>query len=469
MDQDQLKNLTQICTAWSQGDWQELQMKSELSEEEAQFYKTLSVLREKLIVASRSVDDCDTRYEQLEDRLQEGEMLLDAAKILTSTLNFEILLKTTTEKIAELFKLSDGATMFLYDEEKNKLECVASFGYLDVPGKLWLKPEEGGPGLVFQLHKPILVETQEGVAWLYNSVKSEAHGILEKVRLAHPLASQSVLCAPFIVRDKVIGSLQLEHWTDQQTFTQKDQRLLVRLADLIAIAIDNGLLWRELGKKEEHLHHMVGQLINAQELERKRISTEIHDDTSQALTIISLGLSNLSDCLPPELIDAHDKILRLKADVKEIMGRMRDLSFALRPSVLDDLGLTAALNWYATRFTGTQSPKIVLELEKVGKELDPAVATVLFRVAQEALNNALRHSQASEIKIGLTRYSGELVLKVKDDGNGFDAAKLMQDPAESFGLYGMSERLSLVNGSLKISSKPGKGSIVRARVPILIA
>jgi signal transduction histidine kinase len=466
MNQEQLKKLNDTCTAWLQGDWQELQVQSEVTGEEAQLYKTLSGLREILIASSKNVDDCNSRYEQLEDRVREEEILLNAAKILTSTLDFDVLLKTTTEKIAEMFKLSDGATLFIYDEERDELVCRASYGYPEVPGGFWTKPDEGAPGLVFQVQEPVLAVTEEEVARLYDSVKSNAHPILDNIRHSH-LPSQSVLCVPFIARGKVIGSLQLEHWKDAYTFTQKDLHLLVRLADLIAIAVDNGLLWRELGKKEERLHHMVGQLLTAQEVERKRIATEIHDDASQALTIISIGLTNLSDSLPPELTEMHERIQNLRAEIKEIMGTMRDLSFTLRPSVLDDLGLVAALKWYVSRFTESQSPRIILELGKIEKDLDPAVATILFRVAQEALNNAIRHSQADEIKISLKRYREALVMKIEDDGRGFDSAKLMQDPRESFGLYGMSERLALVNGSLKIISTPGHGSIVRARVPVL--
>ncbi|MCE5207545.1 MAG: GAF domain-containing sensor histidine kinase [Chloroflexi bacterium] len=468
MNDEQINKLADTCEAWLQGDWRELHAPDAATVEESRLFELLSEVREQLITASATENDFGARYVQLEDQLHRAEALLEAAKILTSTLDLDVLLKTTTEKIAELFKLSDGAEIFLYDPARDALVTMTSFGYPVLEREILFSPGEGAPGLVFQLRQPLLADTEEAVAQLYESVRGDAKDVLDKFKTSHPLPSQSVLCVPFITRDKVIGSLQLEHWTDRRKFKQKDLRLLTHLADLIAIAVDNGMLWKELGKKEDRLRQMFGQLINVQEAERKRIATEIHDGAGQALTLISIGLTNLADIVPPESIEAHTRITDLRNAIRDIMGSLRDLTFTLYPSVLDDLGLVAALKWYTSRFVEPQSPKIILTLEDIGKELNPTVATVLYRVAQEALTNSLRHSQATEIRVSLSKARGDLVLTIEDDGNGFNAVKLMQSPVESFGLYGMSERLALVNGSLKIRSSPGQGTFVRARVPLYL-
>jgi len=226
------------------------------------------------------------------------------------------------------------------------------------------------------------------------------------------------------------------------------------------------VLWRELGAKEDRHRVLVGQLIHAQEAERKRIARELHDDASQALTTVSIGLSGLDRNVPDTLPELHTKISGLRDAVKDIMGRMRDLTFAIRPSMLDDLGLAAALKWYASRFSGQETPKIELSLDDCGKCLDPLVATVLFRVAQEALNNAVNYSQAAEIKLVLRISNDSVMLRIEDNGIGFPAEKLIKDPSKSIGLNGMTERVALFNGSLKIRSSPGKGTTIRARIPL---
>jgi signal transduction histidine kinase len=464
---EQIQNLASICNAWLDGDWRELSPLEGEKAEVSALYTALDLIRQRLILSARQNEDWNRKFEELNDRLREAEVLFEAAKMLTSTLEFEPLLKATTDKISEMFELTDGAAMFLFDQSREHLEMIASFGYPSYTNPIYLSPGEGAPGTVFLLREPILATGEEHVTQLYESIKQgQVRRNLDEFVQSHPLHSQSVICVPFIVRGKVIGSLQLEHWADKRTYTPHDLGILMHLADLIAIAVDNGMLWREVVEKEDRLRVMVGQLINAQEAERKRIARELHDDASQALTTVAIGLSSLSSIVPKDMSEVHAKIVNLRDAVKDIMGRMRDLTFAIRPSILDDLGLVAALKWYASRFSGPDAPKIKLSLDDNGQNLDPLVTTVLFRVAQEALNNALRYSQATEIKMSLQVTGEAVTLIIKDDGVGFPAEKVLKNPVESFGLYGMSERVALFNGSLKIRSSPGKGASIRARIPL---
>jgi len=466
LQSEQIKKLAEVCSAWLDGSWQELPSLIESTAEEAALLSVLSQLRLRLIDSARENEAWKQRFAELKDRLREAEVLLEAAKVLTSTLELDPLLKAITDKISELFDLTDGAAMFLYDQARGELEMVTSFGYPNYIGQVFLSPGEGAPGTVFLLREPILASDEETITRLYQSIQGEAKENLDLFMQTKPQPSRSVVCVPFIVREKVIGSLQLEHWTDDRAFTQVDLNLLMHLADLIAIAVDNGLLWRELGEKEDRHRIVVGQLINAQEVERKRIARELHDDASQALTTVSIGLSSLSRSVPDTQPEIHAKIVSLRDAVKDIMGRMRDLTFAIRPSMLDDLGLASALKWYASRFVGPDSPQIELALDDCGKCLDPQMATVLFRVAQEALNNAIRYSQATEIKVKLRTSQDAVILTIDDNGIGFHADKLLKDPSKSIGLYGMTERVELFNGSLKVRSSPGKGTTIRARIPL---
>jgi len=461
-----IKRLADTCAAWLDGDWQELPPLAESTEEEAALYTSLRQLRTRLVSCAKNGQRRNKTVQELENDLRDAQLLSEATKVLTSTLELEPLLKATTDKIAEMSELTDGAAIFLYDPARNVLEMVASFGYPDYGRQARLAPGEGAPGLVFLLRQPMLAMGEDEVAQLYASVRGEEKRYVDLFRQSHPLPSQSVICVPFVARGKAIGSLQLEHWRDTRTYTERDLSLVVRPADLIAISVDNAMLWRELGKKEERLHHMVGQLINAQEAERKRIARELHDDAGQALTTLAVGLSTLSSSVPGDLPEIRSQIAGLQDEVKGLMGRMRDLTLAIRPSILDDLGLVAALKWYASRFGGSDSPQVLFSYDDDTRALDSLMATMLFRVAQEALNNALRHSQATQVRMALRTVGRTVVLVVEDNGIGFCVDEVLRDPAASLGLQGMSERLGLFNGSLHIHSFPGRGTVVRACVPL---
>jgi signal transduction histidine kinase len=458
--------ITDICQAWLAGDWKDIPLAEGAPAEETRLAEVLAQIRRRLMTASDLKAEWDSHTDELKDRLRNAEVLIEAAKILTSTLDLEPLLKTIIDSAGKIFELSDAGIVFLYNQESDELEFVSSFGYPLPSEKFRLKPgAAGGPGWVVLNRKPLLVSGAENIATYYAMFAGENKLFVQRYLQTRGLPSQSFLCVPFISRDRVVGSLQLEHWTDSRTFTQTDLNLLTQLADLIAIAVDNGMLWSELRVKEDRLRQMVGQLISSQEAERKRLARELHDDAGQALTTALVSLTGLAHEVPADLVDLRRKIDGIKSSLKDLLNRMKDLTFEIRPSILDDLGLSAALKWYSNRFASSPGLKIDLDLVEIGKNLDSNVATVLFRVAQEAINNAIRHSHATEISIGLRQTSKYLVLIIKDNGVGFRYDRIIRKPMESFGLQGMMERLAVVNGDLKVQSVVNQGTRIKARVP----
>jgi signal transduction histidine kinase len=154
--------------------------------------------------------------------------------------------------------------------------------------------------------------------------------------------------------------------------------------------------------------------------------------------------------------------------VDQVLQQVRGMSLDLRPSMLDDLGLVAALRWYVGRDARGVGLRVLLEVPDEERRYDPAVETACFRVAQEALTNILRHAGAKEAIITLDDSEGALRLCVRDDGAGFDVAEARQRAhgGGSFGLLGMQERVSLLGGHLEFNSKPGQGTELRARFPL---
>jgi two-component system sensor histidine kinase UhpB len=203
-----------------------------------------------------------------------------------------------------------------------------------------------------------------------------------------------------------------------------------------------------------------GQLVlQAQEEERKRVARDLHDEVNQALTALLLRVEAAAQQAPPELRDELDETKRL---ANQAMQQLMDLARQLRPAALDDHGLAAALAGYVREYARRGPAKARLEVDRGLGPLPKDVELVIYRVAQEALTNASRHAQASCIEVELGRIDSRVVLQVTDDGRGF----AFDEESKGLGLSGMRERALLVDGTLEIDSRPGKGTTVRLEVPV---
>jgi two-component system CheB/CheR fusion protein len=207
------------------------------------------------------------------------------------------------------------------------------------------------------------------------------------------------------------------------------------------------------------------QLANAQEAERRRISRELHDQLGQQVSALVLKLSMLRDAttLPPR---AREEIERLEAIARRLDADLDFLVWQLRPTALDDLGLQEALSDYIESWARHYNLQVETDLKGPGgNAVEPDVETVLYRTAQEALNNIAKHSGATEVRVALERKANEVVLSVHDNGRGFEPKKAIAGSG-GLGLVGMRERVTLVGGSCDIESRPGHGTTVWIRVPM---
>jgi PAS domain S-box-containing protein len=221
-------------------------------------------------------------------------------------------------------------------------------------------------------------------------------------------------------------------------------------------------------RTQDALRNYSRRLIEAQEAERQRIARELHDEIGQILTAVGLNLQAArASCQTSSCVSYSQDNIAL---VDEALRMVRDLSFDLRPSLLDDLGLVAALQWYVERYaqrSGLEAQVIADSLE-TEERLPRNTETAAFRIVQEALTNVVRHAQAKSVLVELESNQSELVVKVKDDGLGFDHVALMRDaaPIATLGLRGMEERAVALGGKLMINSDAGGGTEVCARLPI---
>lgn len=211
-------------------------------------------------------------------------------------------------------------------------------------------------------------------------------------------------------------------------------------------------------------------VIKAQEEERKRIARELHDETSQSLTSLIIGIRMVQEVVPDELNEMQERLRSINDQAHETLNEVHNMAIRLRPSVLDDLGLSAALRSYIKEFSENTGIKVDLQLLTMNQRLTPELETVLYRVVQEALTNIARHSSADRSQVTLRRKENSILGIIEDNGRGFDPQLVMmsEEHGRGLGLHGMKERIELVGGSLEFESRPSEGTTIMMEVPLQI-
>jgi signal transduction histidine kinase len=220
------------------------------------------------------------------------------------------------------------------------------------------------------------------------------------------------------------------------------------------------LRYAELEQHRGELQQLSARLVDVQETERRSISRELHDEVGQSLGLLLMELGHLSK----ELATGDEKTKELAKRSKEMAERtvhtVRNMALLLRPSMLDDLGLVAAVEWYAREVSRQGRVEVKVNAENVSENLPDEVKVCVYRLVQEALNNAQRHAHARNVSVELTQSSDAMQVKIVDDGNGFDTKR-----TRGMGLLGMEERVKRLGGTISIASQPGTGTTISVALP----
>lgn len=219
-------------------------------------------------------------------------------------------------------------------------------------------------------------------------------------------------------------------------------------------------LLERLEANEHEFRRLARSVWRVQEDERRRLARELHDGIGQNLTALKNRLVQLGERLPPREQAQLDAAIAL---CSETLDDTRQLSRLLRPPILDDLGLEPALRWLGRSIGEAGGPQVTLEIDPL-PPLDGDQRTLLFRVAQEALNNATKHARAHHVLLRLSTHDTHLLMQVIDDGIGCDPVRALASGGS--GLGGLRERLRLHSGSFQLRSAPGEGTCVQARLPL---
>jgi signal transduction histidine kinase len=246
-----------------------------------------------------------------------------------------------------------------------------------------------------------------------------------------------------------------------QAYNDMARQVEVRQAEIADLS--NNLLRQSTQRGE-----LLKRLISAQEDERRRIARELHDELGQSISGLALRVEVIQRLLSSNPERASDQLDQVKNLIVDTSNQMYDLILALRPSVLDDLGLAAALRAFETRLFGDVAIEFVLDDTQFTERLPQEIETLLYRIFQEAITNVFRHSRATQLSISLAKNRDGFVGKVADNGMGFDLAAFQNngDNRRGLGLLGMQERIAQCGGELKIETSPGHGTIIQIQIPL---
>ena len=374
--------------------------------------------------------------------------------------DLDAVLNVALDSVLQIMNGTVGGIL-LTDEQTQTLSYRVYRGLSDkYAQEMRLKIGEGIAGRVAQSGKSVLLE----------DISTDQRAASPDLITTEGL--KAFISVPLRAKDTVLGVLNVASHLPRH-FTKDDMHLLHAIGDQLGVAIEQAELYERLRKERQNYQRLARHMLMAQEEERGRVARELHDETSQSLTGLSLSMQALlsiaktSDfgdaAFKAKLEKAYNITLQLNSEISKIMK-------SLRPTALDSLGLGPAVHQYAE--SRLQAVGVNVSVKQTGMEqrLPKEVEFALYRIAQGAIANIAWHSKAKNAVINLRNNSDEFVMEIEDDGKGFDASKPIQvdEGGHGRGLLSMKERASLLGGTCDIQSQPGKATKITVRMPTYI-
>jgi signal transduction histidine kinase len=241
-----------------------------------------------------------------------------------------------------------------------------------------------------------------------------------------------------------------------------------RMVGSVLDITDRKNIERELKESEQQLRFLSAELLTAHEAERKRIAGEVHDELGQSMTVLKLRLRTIEKQLRKDQEKLREECLDLLGHADSILKSVRRISRDLTPSILEDLGLSAAVRWLVDNYKKNIDIKIDLQEDNVDSLVPKDLQINIYRILQECLTNIGKHASAENITVLIRQHDDRTVFMVEDDGRGFDAEQILNSgaTAKGLGFTTMRERALLLNGTLDIASREGKGTRITLQIPL---
>lgn len=408
----------------------------------------------------------DRRIAELESRLASAEAFLTTVQDMLTDPEKPSPLRAVLDRAIDMFELADGGIIAVADRVDPTRLRVAAASPAHRPEVLRVRPghADGAPGFVYNCGRSMLWADEDACATILETVHDVDRSCFAEADKRNP-PRQSIICAPLIVRGAPIGAVQLEHFSDGRRFTDDDLRALDTFVAIpLSAALDNTALRDGLRAREREAADLLSRMIAAREEERAHVARNLHDIMGQSLTSIGLALKVLEDSVTPTPENATllDYLHEVQVDAKAASDTAHDLSMALHPAILKDLGLARAIEWSAHHMLVPVGVAVELDLRDVPPGMEQDQALTVFRVAQEAVTNIRKHAGATRVRISLRAAEGGCLLSVADNGHGFCQRAVKPS---CLGLHGAAERARLAGGWMHISTAHGRGTTVELFVP----
>lgn len=379
------------------------------------------------------------RFAAQEEATRELSVMFETCRILGTSLNLNQLLNDAITKIVTLLDPMVAGMIYLYDPGERTLVVRASR----------IRDEK-------QRLEP--TEVTSGKQAAQHALESGSTSYVTDAK-----TGTSIVAVPIFSQEQPIGALCLAHRAAFSNYP-----VIQTLARQLGIAIDNAGLYAQVQEKEQLRGQLLERSVSAQEEERKRIARELHDETGQTLTALAVGLGGVEETIARDPALAKRQIAELKLLTMRAIDDLRQFVSDLRPSLLDDMGLVSALRWYTQQFADRLKIRVDIEVIGTKRRLPSGVETVVFRVAQEGLNNVGRHAHATCAMLRLEFATASVILTVEDNGRGFEVDQVLGGGPRrrAWGLLGVQERVELVGGKFNLESAPGQGTRLVVEIPM---
>ena len=386
------------------------------------------------------------------------ELIYEVSTILMQSLDINEICEKIMSSLFSCFKRIDSGAILMIDNKTGELEEIIA------------RSRDTGKNIKMNYSRTIVnrVIRECQAVMMSDTTREDESDLSDSIEM---MRIRSIMCVPLISKSEIRGVIYVHSVNVPHGFRKDDLYLLTGLSSPAALAIENALLYdkskraeEELRKSRERLRNLSKYLQSSREQERTSIAREIHDDLGQILSALKMDLSWLGKRLPKNqtLVEKKKSMEKILNDaIKTVKRIITDL----RPSLLDDFGLIAAIEWQAEDFQTRTGLECKVTIEPEYFVVDQDRSTSLFRIFQETLANITRHANATEISVSLTKKDGEVVLKVTDNGKGITKKEISN--TKSFGLLGIRERVHLFGGKMEIKGVKGKGTTVEVRIPVI--
>jgi signal transduction histidine kinase len=389
----------------------------------------------------------NTAYFQVRD--QEARAFFDVFQDELESVSVEDLLNRVLDTLVRTFK-AQGGVILLLTPNREELLVKACRGLAPSLARHFNAPVgEGFAGRIAQTGRPHVV------------LDARKDPLIRSAQVRRTF--RSLWGVPLLAKGKVTGVLHLD-FAREYNCLPREMTLLEAVAERCALAIEKAQLIEALAQREERIRQLGEHMLKVEEEERRRISRELHDEVGQALLVARLYLEMLQQELPRHAPHLAPKVEDALKVIDGTIRDMRRLISALSPSVLEQLGLAAALRQFVNNFGRTIPVHIRLKLSRLGSVPKDA-EIMLYRLVQECFSNVIKHSKAENVLLAVSRSNDRLHVRVEDDGIGFDLDQAAGKRG-SFGISGMRERVVLLGGKMEITTRQREGTKIDIRIPI---